>query len=139
MPQAPLADCPVELPLHFASPAHPKHPETQTRLKRVSAPYTLCENEAHIKHHAYAQESRPHARSPPPPANGNKRKTALPRKRNCRPRALEATNPNAAASNLLRTCSKTQSPPNSVIPYIRTILRATSMMITDTDNDQLNY
>ena len=50
-----------------------------------------------------------------PLVNGNKRKTALLRKRNCCPCALEVTNLNAVASNLPRTCFKSQSLPDSVI------------------------
>ena len=50
-----------------------------------------------------------------PLMNGNKRKTALSRKHNCCPCALEVTNLNAVASNLPRTCFKSQSLPNSVI------------------------
>ena len=50
-----------------------------------------------------------------PLVNGNKRKTALLGKHNCCPCALEVTNLNAVASNLPRTCFKSQSLPSSVI------------------------
>ena len=63
--------------------------------------------------YVYLQESRPCARSSP--RDGNKRKTALLRKRNCCPCALKVTNLNAVASNLPKTCFKNQSLPDSVI------------------------
>ena len=54
-----------------------------------------------------------------PLVNGNKRKTALLRKRNCCcPCALKVTNLNAVASNLPRTCFKSPESISSKFSYL---------------------
>ena len=107
-----------------------KHPEMQTRLKWVSAPYIFSENEAHIKHLCICIRILPLCQVIPwhnvnkftffpfcillvTETNGIN--NGFRKRRHCGPCALEVTNLNAVASKLPRTCSKSQSLPNSVI------------------------
>ena len=88
-----------------------KHPEMQTRLKWVSALYIFCENEAHI----ISARILPLCQVISSWRKQTEKITAFRKRRHCGSCALEVTNLNAVASNLPRTCSKSQSLPNSVI------------------------
>ena len=92
-----------------------KHPEMQTRLKWVSALYIFWENEAHIKHLCICTRILSLCQVIPSWQKQTEKIMAFTKRRHCGPCALEVTNLNAMASDLPRTCSKSQSLPNSAI------------------------
>ena len=92
-----------------------EHPEMQTRLKWVSALYIFCENEAHIKHLCICTRILPLCQVILSWRKQTEKILVFRKRRHCCPCALDVTNFNAVASNLPRTCSKSQSLPNSVI------------------------
>ena len=92
--------------------------QSALRCKRgwnESSLYISCENEAHIKHLCICTRILPLCQVIPSWRKQTEKIMAFRKRRHCGPCALEVTTLNAMASNLPRTCSKSQSLPNSVI------------------------